>query len=71
MGQHDFHSLLSGNTIVFMSLEWTELAYSTDWGQKSGPAFIYEVRVPSLNQKVYIAAPHNPNWKIRREAEGT
>jgi hypothetical protein len=56
---------------VFMSLEWTELAYSTDWGQKSGPAFIYEVRVPSLNQKVYIAAPHNPNWKIRREAEGT
>jgi hypothetical protein len=36
-----------------MSLEWTELAYSTDWGQKSGPAFMYKFACPLLIKNVH------------------
>ncbi len=56
-----------------MGLEFTEIGYPTSGGQISGPAFMYEVRLPSPNQKVFIAdfgTPHNPTWRIRHEIEG-
>jgi hypothetical protein len=53
-----------------MNLECSEIAFPTSGGQRSGPAFMYEVRSFSSNQKFFIAdfgTSDNPSWKILRE----